>query len=117
MLEVPGTAPQRKALEAAATTLYCISSGRSPAASFGRTPAGYQISSGNNARLTGVQELARAPGDVAELGVPVRVLGALGDLGVALQAVALGLQQPRHRRRRAPVARWTDRLRWRRRPW
>ena len=54
-------------------------------------------------RLAGVQELARLPRDVAELGVPVRVLPALGDLGVALQAVALGLQQPRRRRRRAPV--------------
>jgi len=49
--EVPGTAPDRKALEAAAITLYRIESGQSPAASFGRMPAGYRISSGNNARL------------------------------------------------------------------
>ena len=50
------------------------------------------------------QELAGPGGDVAELGVPVGVLGALGHLRVALQAVALGLQQPRHRpvRRRVP---------------
>ena len=54
-------------------------------------------------RVPGVQELARPGSDVAELGIPVRVLPALGDLGVALQAVAPGLQQPRHRRRRAPV--------------
>ena len=54
-------------------------------------------------RVPGVQELARLARDVAELGVPVRLLPALGDLGVPLQAVALGLQQPRHRRRRAPV--------------
>ena len=53
-------------------------------------------------RLPGVQALARR-GHVAELGVPVRVLGALGDLGVPLQAVTFGLQQPRHRRGRAPV--------------
>ncbi len=53
--------------------------------------------------LAGVQVLARRARDVAELGVPVRVLPALGDLGVALQAVALGLQQPGRRRRRAPV--------------
>ncbi len=51
VIEVPGTAAQRKALEAAAITLYRIGSGRSPGACFGRMPAGYRISSGNNARL------------------------------------------------------------------
>ena len=51
VIEAPGTAAERKALEAAAITLYRLGSGRSPAASFGRMPAGYRISSGNNARL------------------------------------------------------------------
>ena len=48
MIQVPGTVPQRKALEAAAITLYRLGSGRSPAASFGRMPAGYTISSGRS---------------------------------------------------------------------
>ena len=51
VIEVPGTAPERKALEATAITLFRIDSGRSPTASFGRMPAGYRISSGNNAQL------------------------------------------------------------------
>jgi len=48
VIEVPGTGPDRKALEATAITLYRIGSGRSPAASFGRMPAGYTISSGRS---------------------------------------------------------------------
>lgn len=51
VIEVPGTAPERKALEATAITLFRIDSERSPTASFGRMPAGYRISSGNNAQL------------------------------------------------------------------
>lgn len=61
--EVPGTAPQRKALEATAITLYRIGSGRSPAASFGRMPAGYRISSGSNI-LDGAAEVA-VPGTMS----------------------------------------------------
>ena len=49
--------------------------------------------------------LARPVADVTELGVPVRVLPALGDLRVPLQGVALALQQPRHRPVRAGVPR------------
>ena len=40
VIQVPGTAAQRKALEATAITVYRIDSGRSPAASFGRSPPG-----------------------------------------------------------------------------
>jgi len=48
-------------------------------------------------RVPGGQELAGPVADVTELGVPVSVLGALGHHRVALQAVALLAQQPRHR--------------------
>jgi hypothetical protein len=37
--------------------------------------------------------------DIAELGIPVRMLLALQRLGVGLQAEALLAQQPAHRRR------------------
>ena len=64
-MEVPGTVPQRKALEATAITLYRMESGRSPAASFGRMPAGYRISSGNNARLAAAGRRYRGGPDPA----------------------------------------------------
>ena len=41
--------------------------------------------------------------EVAELGVPVDVLAALGDLGVGLQAEPLRAQHPRHRPVRHPM--------------
>jgi hypothetical protein len=41
----------RRALEATAITLYRMESGRSPAANFGRMPAVYRKSTGNNAQL------------------------------------------------------------------
>jgi hypothetical protein len=80
VIEVPGTAPERKALEAAAITLYRISSGRSPAASFGRMPAGYRISSGNNARLAAAGRRYRGGPDPAAPAGPasVPVNGLLG---------------------------------------
>ena len=56
-------------------------------------------------RVPGGQELLSLGADVAELGVPVRVLGALQGLHVRLQAEPLILQQPRHRRRRYLVPR------------
>jgi hypothetical protein len=65
VIEVPGTVPQRKALEAAAITLYRLGSGRFPAASFGRMPAGYRISSGNNARLAAAGRRFRGGPDPA----------------------------------------------------
>jgi hypothetical protein len=65
VIQVPGTAPQRKALEATAITLYRIDSGRSPTASFGRMPTGYQISSGNNARLAAAGRRNRGGPDPA----------------------------------------------------
>jgi hypothetical protein len=48
---VRGEVAWRKALEATAITLYRLQSGRSPTANFGRMPAGYRISTGNNKRL------------------------------------------------------------------
>jgi len=65
VIEVPGTGPDRKALEATAITLYRIGSGRSPTASFGRMPAGYTISSGNNARLAAAGRRYRGGPDPA----------------------------------------------------
>jgi hypothetical protein len=41
--------------------------------------------------------------EVAELGVPVDVLAALGDLGVGLQAEPLRAQHPRDRPVRHPM--------------
>ena len=73
VLEVPGTAPQRKALEALAITLYRIESGRSPAASFGRMPAGYRISTGNNARLAAANQRYRGGPDPAAPAGPASV--------------------------------------------
>jgi hypothetical protein len=49
-MPVPADARVRKALEAVALSLYRLASGESPAASFGRMPAGYRKSTGN-ARL------------------------------------------------------------------
>ena len=54
-------------------------------------------------RLRGVQVLPGPRADVPELGVPVGVPGALGGLGVALQAEAFFLQQLRHRVGPGPV--------------
>ena len=68
VIEVPGTAPDRKALEAAAITLDRIESGQSPVASFGRMPAGYRISSGNNARLAAAGRRYRGPDPAAPAG-------------------------------------------------
>lgn len=81
VIEVPSTVPQRKALEAAAITLYRLGSGRSPAASFGRMPAGYRISSGNNARLAAAGRRFRGGPDPAVPAGPasVPVHGLPGD--------------------------------------
>ena len=73
VIEVPGTVPERKALEATAITLYRLEAGRSPAASFGRMPAGYQISSGNNARLAAAARRYRGGPDPAAPAGPASV--------------------------------------------
>ena len=73
VVEVPGTAPDRKALEAAAITLYRLGSGLSPAASFGRMPAGYRISSGNNARLAAAGRRYHGGPDPAAMAGPASV--------------------------------------------
>jgi hypothetical protein len=73
VIEVPGTAAQRKALEAVAITLYRLGSGRSPEASFGRMPAGYKISSGNNARLAAAGRRYRGGPDPAAPAGPTSV--------------------------------------------
>ena len=48
---VEGTTPWRKGLEALAIALYRQANQRSPNINFGRMPAGYVMSSGNNAKL------------------------------------------------------------------
>jgi len=48
---VEGSTPWRKGLEALAIALYRQERGESPSVNFGRMPAGYRMSSGNNARL------------------------------------------------------------------
>jgi hypothetical protein len=53
----------RKALEATAITLYRLDAGRSPAANFGRMPAGYLMSTGNNAHLVAAGRRARGGPD------------------------------------------------------
>jgi hypothetical protein len=65
VVEIPGSVPQRKVLEATAITLYRIQSGRSPTANFGRMPAGYRISTGNNARLVAAGRRTRGGPDPA----------------------------------------------------
>lgn len=49
--DLGGDAARRKGLEALAISLYRQRTGRSPNLNFGRMPAGYVMSSGNNARL------------------------------------------------------------------
>jgi hypothetical protein len=49
--EVSGDDPWRKALEVTAITIYRLQTGRSPSFNFGRMPAGYRKSTGNNKRL------------------------------------------------------------------
>lgn len=127
VLEVPGTAPQHKALEAAATTLYRISSGRSPAASFGRTPADYQISSGNNARLAAAGRRYRGGPDLAApagpASVPVNGLpGAdpargLDELDMEPMGGPRQQRKPRHHGHQQPVSQRDahERRSWRRR--
>lgn len=46
-----GTTPQRKGLECVAIALYRQEHGRSPTANFGRMPAGYRMSSTNDAKV------------------------------------------------------------------
>jgi hypothetical protein len=53
----------RKALEATAISLYRVASGQSPAANFGRMPAGYRKSTGNNSRLSVTGRRARGGRD------------------------------------------------------
>jgi hypothetical protein len=48
---VPGTVPWRKGVEALAVALHRQQFGRSPTVNFGRMPAGFRRSSGNNRRL------------------------------------------------------------------
>jgi hypothetical protein len=51
VLVVEGTTQWRKALEAVAITQYRLEHGGSPTLNFGRMPAGYRMSSANNAEL------------------------------------------------------------------
>jgi hypothetical protein len=50
-LPIAGDATWRKGLEAVAIGLYRQEAGRSPTVNFGRMPAGFRMSSGNNAKL------------------------------------------------------------------
>lgn len=56
---IRGEVAWRRALEATAITLYRLRSRRSPSANFGRMPAGYRISTGNNKRLVASGRRAR----------------------------------------------------------
>jgi len=51
-------------------------------------------------RLTAVDEALSDVVEIAELAVTIRVLSALGHLGVGLQRVAEAMQQTQHRARR-----------------
>jgi hypothetical protein len=50
-IPVEGEAPWRKGLESVAIALYRQETGHSPDVNFGRMPAGYRMSSGNNRRI------------------------------------------------------------------
>jgi hypothetical protein len=68
VIEVPGTVAERKALEVTAITLCRMDSGQSPTASFGRMPAGYTMSTGNNGRLVAAGRRHRGGPDPAAVG-------------------------------------------------
>jgi hypothetical protein len=59
VVQVIGTVPERKALEAVAITLYRLEQRRSPTVNFGWRPAGYRMSTGNNAQLVSRGQRAR----------------------------------------------------------
>jgi hypothetical protein len=80
VFEAPGTAPERKALEATAITLYRMEFGRSPTANFGRMPPGYRISTGNNARLVNRGRRARGGPD-PQAPITVDSVPVAGQLG------------------------------------
>jgi len=63
VLALEDDAQVRKALEATAITLHRLEFGQSPAANFGRMPAGYRKSTGNNARLVASGQRARGGRD------------------------------------------------------
>jgi hypothetical protein len=78
---VRGGAQMRKGLEALEIALYRQSHGCSPTLSFGGMPAGYHISSGNNARLTAAGKRRRGGAlETATICESLRPLGPLhGD--------------------------------------
>lgn len=80
VIEVTDIDQIRRALEATAITLYRMESGRSPAANFGRMPAGYRKSTGNNAQLVASGRRLRGGPDPQ---VPIAVNSApvSGELG------------------------------------
>ncbi len=57
--QVEGSTAWRKGLECVAISIYRESYGRSPTIEFGRMPAGYRMSSGNNARLVAAGKRSR----------------------------------------------------------
>jgi hypothetical protein len=63
VVALAGTAPERKAAEAVAITAYRRTHGVSPTLNFGRFPAGYRVSSGNNARLVAAKARRRGGPD------------------------------------------------------
>jgi hypothetical protein len=64
---IEGTTPWRKGLEGVAIARYRQDHGASPNVNFGRMPAGYRMSSGNNARLVATGKRFRGgPVDVAD---------------------------------------------------
>lgn len=77
-----GPAAQRKGLEALAISLYRRSHGGSPTVNFGRIPAGYRASSGNNARLVAAGRRFRGGPDT-EAAAPAATVAVHGDLAGA----------------------------------
>lgn len=79
---IEGTTPWRKGLEAAALAVHRQEHQRSPTLNFGRIPAGFRMSSGNNARLVAAGKRFRGGADEAvteshEPGIkPTGVLGS-----------------------------------------
>jgi hypothetical protein len=83
-------APERKGWEAVALALYRQRWGRSPTVSFGRMPAGYRMSSGNNARLVATGQRFRGGRWAATLAAHLPGCPPAGPLGDDPQALVWG---------------------------
>lgn len=77
---IAGSTPWRKGLECVAISLYRQGHGASPTVNFGRMPAGYLMSSGNNARLVAANKRFRGGPTTEEDASHTAGLAPIGEL-------------------------------------